>query len=72
MLRRHQGHTQVTPEEVMARPSSRPTREAFAKARGAAQSEIDAVVNFARDAGLQIVDADVARRAENPLCALEV
>jgi kumamolisin len=63
MLRRHQGHTQVTPEEVMARPSSRPTREAFAKARGAAQSEIDAVVNFARDAGLQIVDADAARRS---------
>lgn len=48
MLRRHQGHTQVTPEEVTARPSSRPTREAFTKARGAAQNEIDAVVNFAK------------------------
>jgi kumamolisin len=63
MLRRHQGHTQVTPEEVMARPSSRPTREAFTKARGAAQSEIDAVVNFAKEAGLQVVDADAARRS---------
>ena len=63
MLRRHPGHTQVKPEEVIARPSSRPTREAFAKARGAAQSEIDAVVNFARDAGLQVVDADAARRS---------
>jgi kumamolisin len=63
MLRRHQGHTQVKPEEVIARPSSRPTREAFAKAHGAAQSEIDAVVNFAREAGLQVVDADAARRS---------
>jgi kumamolisin len=63
MLRRHQGHTQVKPEEVIARPSSRPTREAFTKARGAAQSEIDAVVNFAKEAGLQVVDADAARRS---------
>ena len=63
MLRRHQGHTQVKPEEVIARPSSRPTREAFAKAQGAAQSEVDAVVNFAREAGLQVVDADAARRS---------
>jgi kumamolisin len=47
----------------MARPSSRPTREAFTKARGAAQSEIDAVVNFAKEAGLQVVDADAARRS---------
>ena len=63
MLRRHQGHTPVTPKEVIARPSSRPTREAFAKAHGAAQNEIDAVVNFAKEAGLQVVDADVARRS---------
>ena len=63
MLRRHPDHTPVKPEQVIARPSSRPTREAFAKAHGAAQNEIDAVVSFARDAGLQVVDADVARRA---------
>jgi kumamolisin len=63
MLRRHVGYTPVKPQEVIARPSSRPTREAFAKARGAAQNEIDAVVSFVRDAGLQIVDADVARRS---------
>jgi kumamolisin len=63
MLRRHLGHTLVKPEEVKARPASRPTREAFAKARGAAQNEIDAVVNFAREAGLQIVEADAARRS---------
>jgi kumamolisin len=63
MLRRHQGHTPVKPEQVIARPSSRPTRESFAKAHGAAQNEIDAVVNFAREAGLQVVDADAARRS---------
>jgi len=63
LLRRNQSHTPTKPEEVFAKPSARPTRKAFAAAHGAEQGEIDAVVNFAKQAGLQVVDTDPARRS---------
>jgi kumamolisin len=63
LLRRNPGHTPVKPEDVFAKPSSRPTRETFAASRGAAQNEMDAVVSFAKEAGLAVVDADLARRS---------
>jgi kumamolisin len=63
LLRRKPGNTALKPEEAAARPSSRPTREEFAASRGAAQTEVDAVVAFAHQAGLEVVDTDLARRS---------
>ena len=63
LLRRNQAHTPAKTEEVLAKPSARPTREVFAASHGAEPAEMEAVVNFAKQAGLQVVDADPARRS---------
>jgi len=63
LLRRNQAHTPAKTEEVLAKPSARPTREAFAASHGAEPAEMAAVVNFAKEAGLKVVDTDAARRS---------
>lgn len=63
LLRRNPGHVRVNPDEVVAKPSARPTRKVFTASRGAVEREMDAVVSFARDSDLQVVDADLARRS---------
>jgi len=64
-LRRTQGSAPLTPESVAAGAGAarRPSREAFAAARGADPTEIDAVVAFARSAGLDVLETDAARRS---------
>lgn len=63
LLRRKPGHTPLKLEAMAARPSPRPTRETFTASRGAAQQEMEAVVNFAHAADLKVVDTDLARRS---------
>jgi kumamolisin len=62
LLRRKPGHTALNTQHMVAAASPRPQREAFAAERGAAANEMDAVVAFAKAAGLQVIEADVARR----------
>jgi kumamolisin len=58
MLRRKLGHaTQQT-----GRNAARPTREAFAEQRGADPKELAEVGDFAKNAGLKVVDSDAAKR----------
>jgi kumamolisin len=63
LLRRNPSHTKLRPESMIADRGSRPPREAFAEARGAVPSELEAVANFAKEAGLEVVEADAARRS---------
>jgi kumamolisin len=62
MLRRHQGHTPVKPEEVIARPSSRPHTRGLRKSAGARRRTRLTPLSIS-EAGLQVVDADAARRS---------
>jgi kumamolisin len=63
ILRRRPGHSQLRPEASTGDSRSRPSPEAFAAARGAQRSELDAVVAFVRSAGLVVLQADAARRS---------
>ena len=63
VLRRHAGHTPVSPQNVRARAEMRPARDAFIAARGADTGETETVVDFLKNAGLQVIDADQARRS---------
>jgi kumamolisin len=59
MLRRRGGQARREPQ---ASTAARPTREAFAAARGADPAEIAEVEAFAKEAGLEVVESDAARR----------
>jgi kumamolisin len=62
-LRRASGHQPLNPLDVRACPEERPDRQAFVAARGADQREMDTVAQFLRDAGMEVLDADTARRS---------
>ena len=62
MLRRKPGHTKLAPEMVTTDEKGRPSRDAFATAHGAEPRELDAVVAFAKAAGLDVLQTDAARR----------
>jgi len=59
MLRRKTGAKQA---QIVDRAAPRPDRETFVEARGAEQGELNRVVAFAKDARLDMVEADAARR----------
>lgn len=63
LLRRKPEHVVQKPEHMIADRSARPSRGRFIAERGVAQSELDAVVNFAKESDLDVVDADLARRS---------
>ena len=63
LLRRKVGPAVAQAGRVAAGASSRPTREAFASERGADPKELADVAAFARDAGLQVLQSDIARRS---------
>ena len=62
MIRRKQAHPKLKPEAVIADQRSRPSRDVFAAAHGAEPRELDAVAAFAKAAGLDVLETDVARR----------
>ncbi len=61
LLRRKKGAARQA--HVVAADAPRPTREEFANSCGADPSELDKVVDFAKQAGLEVVEADAARRS---------
>src|SRR5580704_6017674 len=63
ILRRKPGHTRLTPRTVIIDKKTRPTHDAFAAAHGAEPHELDAVVAFAKTAGLDVLQTDAARRS---------
>jgi kumamolisin len=63
LLRRKPGHVALKPEQVVADASARPSQAQFAAARGADPAELDAVAAFARNAGLEVLETDAARRS---------
>jgi kumamolisin len=62
LLRRKPGHTVLNPQHMVAAAAPRPHRDAFAAERGADPNEMDAVVAFAKEAGLDVIETDIARR----------
>jgi kumamolisin len=63
LLRRSPGHKVVKPDDFVAAKSTRLTPKDFTATRGAAASEMDAVTAFAKKAGLEVVEANPARRS---------
>ncbi len=63
MLRRGPGRSRPSPDAIAADRASRPSPEVFAAAHGADPGELDAVISFARTAGLEVLEADAARRS---------
>jgi kumamolisin len=63
MLRRKPGHAKPRPEAMTPNKAPRPSREAFAAAHGAEPKELDAVVAFAKAAGLNVLETNAARRS---------
>jgi kumamolisin len=63
ILRRNSGHTRLTPRTVIIDKKMRPSHDAFAAAHGAEPHELDAVVAFAKTAGLDVLQTDAARRS---------
>ena len=61
LLRRKTGAAKQA--QIVAADAQRPTREEFANSRGADPGELDKVVDFAKQAGLEVVEADAARRS---------
>jgi kumamolisin len=63
LLRRKPGRAPLRPDAVMADRTSRPTPDAFAAAHGADPNELSAVAAFAKDAGLDVLESDAAKRS---------
>jgi kumamolisin len=63
MLRRKGRRAMASPDALVVNRKPRPQREEFAAAHGADPAELDAVVAFAKSAGLDVLESDSARRS---------
>jgi kumamolisin len=63
LLRRKPGQTVMKPEQIRSGKSARPRPEEFTETRGAAPNELDAIVQFAKNAGLEVLESDARRRS---------